>query len=213
MQARKAYISSLGTTGVLIASSLLLLAVVGALVAFDRWPNQASADPLTVQVAREAPDTVRRSAAGHSAARGAALPARVREGLRSDAALRQVAARAGRVERRAGGTGDSRSTASHSVLSGYQAPDSVPGSAATGSLVADGGATGGSVPGAAAPDPPTGVLPQLPGALAPSEGGAVTGTTDAVAGTVEGLSPSVGETVRDTGTIVDGTASALLGGS
>ena len=210
MQARKAYISSLGTTGVLIASSLLLLAVVGALVAFDRWPNQAAADPLTVQVAREAPDTVRRSADRHSVSQSAALPARVREGLRSDAALRQVAARAGRVERRAGGAGagDSRSTASHSVLSGYQAPDTVPGSAAAGSLAAGGGATGGS-----APNPSTGVLPQLPGSLAPSEGGAVTGTTDAVGDTAEGLSPSLGETVRDTGTVVDGTTSAILGGS
>jgi hypothetical protein len=39
MRATKAYIASLGTTGVLLAASILMLAVVSAVVAFDRWPN------------------------------------------------------------------------------------------------------------------------------------------------------------------------------
>ena len=39
MKATKAYIASLGTTGVLLAASLLMLAVVSAVVAFDRWPT------------------------------------------------------------------------------------------------------------------------------------------------------------------------------
>jgi hypothetical protein len=39
MKATKAYIASLGTTGVLLGASLLMLAVVSAVVAFDRWPN------------------------------------------------------------------------------------------------------------------------------------------------------------------------------
>jgi hypothetical protein len=51
MRAGKAYLSSLGTTGVLIASSLLLLTVVGALVGFNRWPTQAAAEPDTVAIA------------------------------------------------------------------------------------------------------------------------------------------------------------------
>jgi hypothetical protein len=39
LKATKAYIASLGTTGVLLAASLLMLAVVSAVVAFDRWPG------------------------------------------------------------------------------------------------------------------------------------------------------------------------------
>lgn len=39
MKATKAYIASLGTTGVLLAASILMLAVVSAVVAFDRWPG------------------------------------------------------------------------------------------------------------------------------------------------------------------------------
>lgn len=53
MRAGKAYLSSLGTTGVLIASSLLLLAVVGALVAFDSWPGSATAEPQTVAISAQ----------------------------------------------------------------------------------------------------------------------------------------------------------------
>lgn len=39
MKATRAYIASLGTTGVLLAASVLMLAVVSTLVAFDGWPS------------------------------------------------------------------------------------------------------------------------------------------------------------------------------
>ena len=39
MRASKAYIAGLGTTGVLLASSIALLFFVGALVGFDAWPG------------------------------------------------------------------------------------------------------------------------------------------------------------------------------
>jgi hypothetical protein len=42
MRARIAYISSLGTTAILVAAALLMLAVVGALVAFRGWPGSAN---------------------------------------------------------------------------------------------------------------------------------------------------------------------------
>src|SRR3954463_12019313 len=42
MRARFAYISSLGTTAILVAAALLMLAVVSAIVAFRGWPGQAS---------------------------------------------------------------------------------------------------------------------------------------------------------------------------
>jgi hypothetical protein len=52
MRARVAYISSLGTTAILVAAALLMLAVVSAIVAFRGWPGAANADgvqsvPLT----------------------------------------------------------------------------------------------------------------------------------------------------------------------
>lgn len=42
MRARVAYISSLGTTAILVAAALLMLAVVGAIVAFRGWPGGAN---------------------------------------------------------------------------------------------------------------------------------------------------------------------------
>src|SRR3954464_6935579 len=57
MRARVAYISSLGTTAILVAAALLMLAVVGAIVAFRGWPGAANgADvqsvPLTSPLSR-----------------------------------------------------------------------------------------------------------------------------------------------------------------
>lgn len=42
MRARPAYISSLGTTAILVAAALLMLAVVSAIVAFRGWPGTAT---------------------------------------------------------------------------------------------------------------------------------------------------------------------------
>lgn len=39
MKATRAYIASLGTTGVLLAASILMLTIVSTLVAFDGWPS------------------------------------------------------------------------------------------------------------------------------------------------------------------------------
>lgn len=39
MKASKAYLAGLGTTGVLLASAIALLFLVGALVGFDAWPG------------------------------------------------------------------------------------------------------------------------------------------------------------------------------
>ena len=41
MHARAAYVRSLGTTSILVAASLLMLLVVGAVVGFHRWPQGA----------------------------------------------------------------------------------------------------------------------------------------------------------------------------
>lgn len=47
MRASKAYIAGVGTTGVLVASAVLLLAVVSALVAFQGWPGTDLSDDVS----------------------------------------------------------------------------------------------------------------------------------------------------------------------
>ena len=46
MRTSRAYLASLGTTGVLIASGILLLVVVSALVAFRGWPGADLVDDV-----------------------------------------------------------------------------------------------------------------------------------------------------------------------
>ena len=59
MKATKAYIASLGTTGVLLAASLLMLAVVSAVVAFDRWPDGRVSSRVQTLVLAERPAPIR----------------------------------------------------------------------------------------------------------------------------------------------------------
>src|SRR3954462_12257292 len=71
MRARVAYISSLGTTAILVAAALLMLAVVGAIVAFRGWPGAANGAevqsvPLTSPLTR-ASATLVASRASHRA--------------------------------------------------------------------------------------------------------------------------------------------------
>src|SRR5918997_5517899 len=47
MQARAAYIRSFGTTGILVAAALLMLATVSALVAYEGWPGSVGSDSVT----------------------------------------------------------------------------------------------------------------------------------------------------------------------
>jgi hypothetical protein len=80
MRARAAYIHSLGTTSILVASALLMLAVVSAIVAFRGWPQPtASSDvpsvplqPPPARVAKVVPlqaaASARLAAAGSSVA-------------------------------------------------------------------------------------------------------------------------------------------------
>jgi hypothetical protein len=81
MKATKAYIASLGTTGVLLAASILMLAVVSAVVAFDRWPGASASAPIQTLVLNDQPAAIRvgagatgasLTAVGRGATRGAA---------------------------------------------------------------------------------------------------------------------------------------------
>jgi len=76
MKATKAYIASLGTTGVLLGASLLMLAIVSAVVAFDRWPNGEVSTRVQTLVLPERAQPVRVGAdAGASRASEAARAA------------------------------------------------------------------------------------------------------------------------------------------
>jgi hypothetical protein len=85
MKATKAYIASLGTTGVLLAAAILMLAVVSAVVAFDRWPGATAASPIQTLTLTEQPAPIRIGT--HSNAPSATAPGRAAAGA---AALRAL---------------------------------------------------------------------------------------------------------------------------
>src|SRR2546423_15000708 len=80
MKRHRVTISALGTTGVLLAASLTMLALVSALVTFDAWPQRAGGEsPSDVAVqgapaARPVP-AIPPSPAARPAARARAAPA------------------------------------------------------------------------------------------------------------------------------------------
>jgi hypothetical protein len=76
MKATKAYIASLGTTGVLLGASLLMLAVVSAVVAFDGWPTGNASTRVQTLVLSEKPAAIRVSATATAQASPTAAPAR-----------------------------------------------------------------------------------------------------------------------------------------
>src|SRR5687768_1273252 len=59
MRATKAYIASLGTTGLLLAFSASLLVVVGALFAFNAWPGADIRDAVDSVLVDEDEDNFR----------------------------------------------------------------------------------------------------------------------------------------------------------
>lgn len=192
----KAYIASLGTSGVLISSFLLLLTVGSAIVAFNGIPGTGDADGLErVEVERESGD-VSLVSADASDARARAREetdgkrAQERAGRDSDGGGSE---RAG-IDRRGSGAG------------GTELGGSAPG---TSSPTTDGG--GQADGGGAVQLPQTPDLPSA-GADLPSAGdvtGGVGGTVEqvggGVGGTVGGVAPQVGGTVTETGQTVGGT--------
>jgi len=82
MRARAAYISSFGTSGIIVASALLMLAMMSALVAFHAWPvgtttgGTVSAVPLTPGGSASRLHQVRTAPAPASGVKSAAAAAR-----------------------------------------------------------------------------------------------------------------------------------------
>ena len=214
MRAGKAYISSLGTTGVLIASSLLLLAVVGAMLAFDRWPDNAAAETDVVAITSDGRASERTLgthastfAAGGSADRRAGSAGD--RGRAAGARIPRSVARAASVQ--VGADSDSvvkTPRPADPVVTGLPAPDSVD----------DNGPVTAPSPGTGTPTPDTPGKPAqpdlpTPGELLPDpneEAVGLSAVTAPVSESLSPVSPALGNTVGRTGEQLDGALSGLV---
>lgn len=210
MRARTAYISSLGTTGVLIAAALAMLVLVGALVAFDRWPSHAVAEAETVPIADDGPAAIRRAAApSHviAAAAEAAGPTPAASG--SADAVGGAAARAGRLESRSAAPSAPRSSArsgADPVVSALPAPDTAGEPSAPGA-----GPAAPTADPAQQPSGPAAPVIPLPGPNAPTGGDGLSEATGQIGETLSSVSPALGQAVRGTGSTLDATVTGVLG--
>jgi hypothetical protein len=189
LKASRAYIAGLGTSGVLIASFLLLLMVGSAIVAFQGAPGQASNDGL---------ERLDVSASSRQAAL-ASRAERADDGLKAarhdhgghggDARGAGDARRAHLGTRQADGAGNAGGDSAAGGLTGGPAGGADPGG--TASAGREGGGGGGRSTGARdgasrAGRPGPGAVPTAP---------ALGEVTDALAGTVEQTTGGLGETV------------------
>jgi hypothetical protein len=174
MRATKAYIASLGTTGLLLASAGSLLLVVGALFAFNGWPGGQVSDPVDSLVVDEqrpfpvtGPEQVARDAA--PAARAVA-----RSG------------RGGGAQAPGGGdagTGTGGGTDTSGTIEGG----------------GDGSGDGGGAPGGGGGGGGTGLPPVDTGGPTDALADATEQTTRAAGDALGGVSPQAGNGVSDTG--------------
>jgi hypothetical protein len=181
MRATKAYIASLGTTGVLLGASILMLAVVSAVVAFDRWPNGNVSTRVPTLVLHESATPISVSA---TALRGAGAAGRVVAAARGTAPAGRIT-----IPRVAG----QHFTGGHSGQpSSPAAPVGLP-------LVP----VGPSLP--ALPDPGPIITGNPQGVLSAAADG-TRSTSGSLGGSVGGVSPAAGQAVVTTG----GTAADAL---
>src|SRR3954469_3695306 len=186
MKATKAYIASLGTTGVLLAASILMLAVVSAVVAFDRWPGgEVSTRVQTLGLAeRPGPIRVSTNSTAPAATPARSVAAAVATGPRVSAGSPAVAG-----ERFSGGIKAPSSTtsppASSPVLPAVPKPPAVPQPDDLFDAVSNPGTTRDQV--AAGTELVTDNLANGVGQVSPGLGGAVAGTGQAVTEVVRQL--------------------------
>jgi len=178
MRATKAYIASLGTTGLLLAFSASLLVLVGTLFAFDAWPGGDIRDAVeSVLVDDDDGDTAR-----------VAGP----EQVALDAAPAAVAVAGGPGAGAPGGGGTGGGTGG---LGGGGGGTTTPG----GGFGGGGGDTGG---GGTIPDGGTSV-PSTPSVDSGEQTNQVADSTQELTGnlgdTVGQVSPDLGDTVSETG--------------
>jgi hypothetical protein len=192
MRASRAYIAGLGTTSVLVASALLLLAVVSALVAFRGWPGTGLTENVSSVVvgqpqrlAVEGPPQVALNAAPAAAA-VAGSPARGTAAAASSGL-------------RIGGTQVIRTAAESTPVPTVRDPDCCR------RFRSDNEPTQRALlPPDTDAQPPGGLLPETPltpqvNRLTDGLGDTTQGVTDGLGGTVRRLNPQLGQTVTDTG--------------
>ena len=182
MKAGKAYISSLGTTGLLIASSVLLLLVVGTIVAYDRWPDDdpGRADVVAVDVRERAVRARTVSAERRRAARARAVQ------RRRAAAAKRRRARAKAADASAGnGRWADATPLGEPVVSDLPAPDS---DGSAGQLPGGDGSTVGG---------------QSTRGATPGSGGGGGDPTGHLGDAVSNVSPQAGGAIGDVGSAVD----------
>jgi hypothetical protein len=199
LKAGKAYLSSLGTTGLLVASSLILLVVVGALIAFDAWPDGAAAgkpEDVALGTTKVASDV--KAAHAHSSP-STAPRATLSRGARvtGRASARTTRSRSGKAVARdegrpISGSGDVVSSLPHPTTD------------------SNGGSGGHPLPPATTPSAPGPPPVSLPTSTASSAGSTGPETTDHVAAVVSGISPQAGALVEGVGDTVDGFVGAIL---
>ena len=174
MRATKAYIASLGTTGLLLAFSASLLVLVGTLFAFDAWPGDGIRDAVESVLVDDGDGDTARVAGPEQVAQDAA-PAAV-------AVAGGPGAAGGGAGGGTGGFGDGGAT--------------TPG---TGGF---GGGGGGDTGGGTIPDGGTSV-PSTPSVDSGEQTNQVADSTQELTGnlgdTVGQVSPDLGDTVSETG--------------
>jgi hypothetical protein len=211
MKASRAYIAGLGTTGVLIASFVLTLVVVSAIVAFNGVPGQASSDRLdAVEIRQGSSASASRSdqPVARQPARGRdRRPDRARPGTAGAKARGRSAGRSGDGARGGGGLGGGAGGAPGAT------DDPGPGAASPGAGAANPGAGTAGGRGNGLPRlPASGGGPDVPQVPSPpSVGGATDGlgdtvndVTGGVGGAVGGPAPNVGGALPPAGETVDG---------
>jgi hypothetical protein len=177
MRATKAYIASLGTTGLLLAFSASLLVLVGTLFAFDAWPGGEIRDAVeSVLVDDDDGDTARVSGP---------------EQVALDAAPAALAVGGGSGPGAAGGGGTG--------AGGFGGGGTTPGTGGGGFGGGDGGGTGG---GGTVTDDGTSI-PSTPSVDSGQGTNQVADNTQQLTGdlgdTVGQVSPELGDTVTETG--------------
>jgi hypothetical protein len=202
VKASRAYIASLGTSGVLIAFFLLLLAVVSAIVAFRGYPGEASndgLDRLDVRGSRQAAAVSQAAREGSRSARDGSLTRR-RDGVRGGrAAGRSVAVKGAKGLRGESGVAGERAGGG-----------STPGGAG-GDGAGSGNGGGGKGDGPRLPSLPVegdgdGQLPQAPSAgdVVGGIGETVDDATGGLGGNVGRAAPPLEAPVVETGEAVGG---------
>ena len=198
LKATRAYIAGLGTSGVLIASFLLLLAVVSAIVAFRGFPGEASNDGLgrlDVSDARQASSSGAAERSGADAAR--------RKSARGDRGSARGARRGARGSGRGADSAGGARDAGGRRAGGERAAGGLAGGGAGGGPAPAGGSGSGNLDGSQPVEPrrrPGGV-PAAPGVgdVAGGLGGAVEQTSGGLGGAAGSVAPPLEAPVRDAG--------------